>query len=311
MADLTIEKVPGALFGATIAGLDPHNITDRHVEQIWDAHREALGLLCFQFDRLLEPEEHHAVTAVFGESEFAPGRIVGIGRGRTDGDEERSVDEQVADLLAAGIDPFMTYLGNVNPKTLERADLPDKFFGEWEWHTDMSYIEVPPTFSLLHAREIPDVGGATSYASQVLAASELADDLRSRVEGVLVKHDSTYGSSGIKRPGMVEPTTPIEAIGHPHPVLRTVPATGQEALFLGRRTNAYVMGMQLDESEALLDELWEHATQPRFRYVHDWAVGQVVVWDNRMLLHHRNPFDAAKRRFMWRTQTKGEAVIPA
>ena len=172
-------------------------------------------------------------------------------------------------------------------------------------------LPVPPTFSLLHSREIPNDGGATSYASQVMAAAELPDDLRTQVDGILVKHDSTYGSSGLKRPGMVEPVTPIDAIGHPHPVLRRVPATGQEALFLGRRTNAYVMGMKLDESEALLDELWEHATQPRFRYVHDWAIGQVVVWDNRMLLHHRNPFDASERRFMWRTQTRGEAVIPA
>ncbi len=311
MTDLQIAPLPDAIFGAEIAGLDPLNITDRQVTQIWDAHREALGLLCFRFDRLLEAEEHHAITAVFGESEFAPGRIVGIGRGRADDDLERTVEEQVEDLVARGIDPFMTYLGNVNPNTLEKTDLPDKFFGEWEWHTDMSYIEVPPTFSLLHSREIPNDGGATSYASQVMAAAELPDDLRTQVDGILVKHDSTYGSSGLKRPGMVEPVTPIDAIGHPHPVLRRVPATGQEALFLGRRTNAYVMGMKLDESEALLDELWEHATQPRFRYVHDWAIGQVVVWDNRMLLHHRNPFDASERRFMWRTQTRGEAVIPA
>lgn len=311
MTDLQIAPFEEATFGATISGLDPSNITSGHVEQIWSAHREHLGLLCFEFGRLLDADEHHAITGVFGESEYAPGRIVGIGRGEADGQETRSIAEQEADLRANGIDPFMTYLGNVNPKTLEKVDLPDKFFGEWEWHTDMSYIEVPPTFSLLHSREIPADGGATSYSSQVLAAAELPDTLRARADAALIKHDSTYGSSGIKRPGMVEPATPIEAIGHAHPALRRVPSTGQEALFLGRRTNAYVVGMDLHESEQLLDELWAHATQPRFTYVHEWRIGQLVVWDNRMLLHHRNPFDAEQRRFMWRTQTKGEAVIPA
>ena len=205
----------------------------------------------------------------------------------------------------------MTYLGNVNPQTLAKVELPDNFFGEWEWHTDMSYLEFPPTFSLLHSREIPNQGGATNYSSQVMAAAELPGDLRARVAGALIKHDSTYGSSGHLRPGMTPPHSPIEAIGHAHPVLRTVPTTGHEALFLGRRTNGYVVGMDLEESEELLDELWAHATQSKFRYSHEWAVGQVVVWDNRMLLHHRNPFDPAERRAMWRTQTKGEAVVPA
>ena len=175
----------------------------------------------------------------------------------------------------------------------------------------MSYIEIPPTFSLLHAREIPDQGGDTGFCSQVMAAVELPDSLRERVTGIRVKHDSTYGSSGIPRPGMTPPASPIEAIGYPHPVLRKVPSTGDEAMFLGRRTNAYVMGMSLGDSEELLDDLWAHATQEAYCYHHRWKVGQVVVWDNRMMMHKRQPFDNTERRFMWRTQTKGEAVIPA
>ena len=110
---------------------------------------------------------------------------------------------------------------------------------------------------------------------------------------------------------MTVPDSPIEAIGHPHPVIRIVPDTGQEALFLGRRTNAYVVGMEFDDSERLLEELWRHATQARFCYRHRWRVGQVVVWDNRMLLHMRYPMAGDTVRFMWRTQTRGEAVVPA
>jgi taurine dioxygenase len=100
-------------------------------------------------------------------------------------------------------------------------------------------------------------------------------------------------------------------MGHPHPIIRRIPGSGQEALFLGRRTNAYVVGLPLEESERLLEELWRHATQPQFCHRHQWRLGQVVVWDNRMLLHMRHPLANGAVRFMWRTQTRGEVVLPA
>ncbi|MBT6274797.1 MAG: TauD/TfdA family dioxygenase [Chromatiales bacterium] len=308
---MTIKPLEGALFGAEITDLDPSNISERDAALILDTYKDRHGLICFSFDRLLEAPELHALTAVFGENEFAPGKINGIGKKAEPGEEHLTVDEQVATLEARGEDPYLAFIGNVNPTTLETRPVNAKFFGEWEWHSDMSYIEVPPTFSLLHARDIPEDGGDTGFCSQVMAAKALPDDLRQRVKGVEIKHDSTYGSSGIARPGMTAPASPIEAIGYPHPVLRTVPSTGDEAMFLGRRTNGYVLGITLDDSEALLDELWAHATQEQFCYRHKWKVGQVVAWDNRMMMHMRHPFDETKMRFMWRTQTKGEAVVSA
>jgi taurine dioxygenase len=92
-------------------------------------------------------------------------------------------------------------------------------------------------------------------------------------------------------------------------VIRRVPTTGEDALFLGRRTNGYVVGMPLAESERLLDELWLHATAAQFCYRHHWQAGQVVVWDNRMMLHMRYPMENTAARLMWRTQTRGEAVV--
>ena len=311
-SNLSVQPLAGAKFGAEIRGLDPGNIAEADKSVIWETYRDRHGLICFAFDHLIEADELHSLTAVFGENEFAPGIINGLGKATPQGEENLSVDDQVARLRASGRDPYMTYIGNLDPKTLEKkATTPGKFFGEWEWHTDMSYIEVPPTFSLLHARVIPDGGGDTGFCSQVMAAQALSPEMRERVLTLKVKHDSTYGSSGIPRPGMTPPDSPVEAIGYPHPILRKVPTTGEEAMFLGRRTNGYVMGLPLDESEALLDELWAHATQPEFCYKHQWQVGQVVVWDNRMMLHMRTPFDETKARFMWRTQTKGEAVVPA
>jgi len=249
---------------------------------------------------------------VFGENEYAPGLINGLGKAIPKGEEHLTVEAQVERIRATGRDPYMAYIGTLEPTSLEKkAAIPKKFYGEWEWHTDMSYIEVPPTFSLLHARVIPEEGGDTGYCSQVMAAKALSSEMRKKVLPLKVKHDSTYGSSGVPRPGMTAPASPIEALGYPHPILRTVPTTGEDAIYLGRRTNGYVMGMPLEESEALLDELWAFSTQPQFCYQHKWKVGQVVVWDNRMMLHMRTPFDETKARFMWRTQTKGEAVVPA
>lgn len=308
---LSIKPLAGARFGAEIVGLDPLGMTDGVKERLWDTYRDRHGLICFTFDRLLTAEELHKLTSVFGENEFGPGRINGIGKRTPEGEEHLTVEEQVARLEADGIDPYLAYIGNLDPRTLDPKPVSEKFYGEWEWHTDMSYIEVPPTFSLLHSRQIPAEGGDTGFCSQVMAAADLPADLRRRITGLRIKHDATYASNGVLRPGMTVPESPIHADGFAHPILRTVPSTGDEALYLGRRTNGYVVGLGLEESERLLDELWSHATRAEYVYRHRWSVGQVVVWDNRMMLHKRFPMDDSDVRFMWRTQTKGEAVVPA
>ena len=310
-AGLTVKPLKGARFGVEVLGLVPREMTDVQRDAIWDLYRERHGLLCFTFGRLLERDELHTLTSVFGENEYGPGKINGIGKKAVPGEEHLTVEEQVAALEAKGVDPFIAYIGNLEHDTLKRKPTEKKFFGEWEWHTDMSYIEVPPTFSLLHSRVIPEEGGDTSFCSQVMAAKALPVDLRERVWKLSAKHDSTYGSSGQIRPGMTPPASPVEALGQVHPILRKVPTTGEEAIYLGRRTNGYITGLPLEESEALLDELWAHSTKPEFCYRHKWREGQVIAWDNRMLLHMRHPVDDTLDRFMWRTQTKGEVVVPA
>ena len=286
-------------------------MTEAQRDVIWDVYLERHVLMCFSFGRLLESDELLALTAGFGENEFGPGSINGIGKKAEPGEKILPVEEQVAALKAKGIEPFLATIGNLEPDTLERKPVAKTFFGEWEWHTDMSYIPVPLTFTLLHARILPEEGGDTGFCNQVMAAKALPSALRERVLGLTVKHDSTHTSSGTLRPGMTSPVTPVEAIGHAHPILRKVPTTDEEAIYLGRRTNGYITCLSLNESEALFTVLWEHATKPEFCYRHKWHVGQVVVWDDRIMLHMRYPVDEILNHFMWRTQTKGEAVIPA
>jgi taurine dioxygenase len=180
--------------------------------------------------------------------------------------------------------------------------------GEAVWHTDMSYLEIPPFASMLYALEIPDAGGNTWLCSMVAAASELPDHLRKAIAGRRIKHDGTYNSGGFLRKGVTPTDDPHKAPGAWHPSLCTHPESGEEMLYLGRRRNSYVEGYDADASAKLLDELWDYATQPKFCYEHRWRVGDLLLWDNRSTMHRRDPFDNAQRRVMHRTQIKGKSA---
>lgn len=178
-------------------------------------------------------------------------------------------------------------------------------YGEAEWHTDMSYIEAPPTASLLYGLEVPPFGADTHFASQHAAYEGLSADLKAAVEGRRANHDSSYTSAGELRAG----AKPVEAVdqapGARHPIVRTHPETGRKALFLGRRRNAWIEGMAVAESEALLDRLWVEASRPDYTYVHKWRQGDLLIWDNRAVIHRRDAFDNAHRRLLLRTQLRG------
>jgi taurine dioxygenase len=178
--------------------------------------------------------------------------------------------------------------------------------GEAIWHTDMSYRDVPVSYAILHSLEIPPVGGNTYFANQYLAYDALPAATRRALEGKMIVHDESYNSGGQLRKGFKEIADPREAPGARHPVFRVHPATGRKALYLGRRRNACIPGLPLAESESLLDELWAHASRAEFVWGHEWKLGDTLMWDNRCLIHRRDPFDAKERRMMHRVQIKGE-----
>ena len=179
--------------------------------------------------------------------------------------------------------------------------------GEAVWHTDMSYLEDPPKASMLYAIEVPPSGGNTGFTNMYRAYEELPVALKRRIAGLRVKHDGTYNSGGYVREGIVATDDPMASPGTYHPIVCRHPETGRQTLYLGRRRNAYIEELSLAESEALLDELWDHATREALSLCNTWRVGDLVLWDNRCTMHRRDPFDAATRRIMHRTQIKGEA----
>ena len=126
------------------------------------------------------------------------------------------------------------------------------------------------------------------------------------VEDRAAKHDFTYTSAGHRRKDYPQVTDPSKAPGPSHPIVRTHPETKRKCLYLGRRLNSYIMGLPLDESEELLDKLWLNATKPEFGYEHVWAVGDLIMWDNRCAMHRREAFSDTQRRVMHRSQLQGD-----
>jgi len=174
------------------------------------------------------------------------------------------------------------------------------------WHTDMSYVAEPPMASALYSLEAPPSGGDTGFCNMYLAYDTLAPELRRAVEGKRCRHDASRNSAGELRRGFVEAPDPTQVVGAEHPIVRTHPATGRKALFLGRRPNAYIPGLPLAESEELLDALWAHCTKPEFAWYQQWRAGDLILWDNRCVMHRRDAFDPTTRRVMHRTQIQGD-----
>jgi len=174
------------------------------------------------------------------------------------------------------------------------------------WHTDMSYVPEPPSASALYALEVPPSGGDTGFCNMYLAYESLPAELRRQVEGRLCRHDASRNSAGELRRGFVDAPDASQTVGAEHPIVRTHPVTGKKALFLGRRRNAYILGLKVADSEALLDRLWAHCTKPEFAWYQQWRRGDLILWDNRCVMHRRDAFDPATRRVMHRTQIKGD-----
>ncbi len=279
--DLTV--VPGgACLGAEIRGVDLRRIDDRDFAAI---HRAWLDHLVLLFrDQRLSDDELIAFSRRLGELDWAP--VQETGRRFVEGHPELYV---VSNVVESGIP-----IGSLGA-------------GEAAWHTDMSYLADPPKASMLYAIEVPPSGGDTGFASMYAAYDALPDRLKQRIGGLRVKHDGTYNSGGYLRQGVAPTDDPRAAPGMLHPLVCRHPETGRRCLYLGRRRNAYIEGLALAESEALLDEIWDYAERKAIAWYHRWRVGDLVLWDNRCTMHRRDPFDPDARRIMHRTQVKGDS----
>lgn len=172
--------------------------------------------------------------------------------------------------------------------------------GEATWHTDMSIYEVPASATLLYGDEIPPSGGNTRFTNLCRAYETLDPELRARVEDRRSIHDAAYLATGGVRPGYEAVTDKSKGPGARHPVVKTHPYSGRKALFLGRKGFGYIEGYPVEESDELLDSLWQHMTRPELIWEQVWQRGDLIVWDNRCVAHSRGSFDPSARRLLRR-----------
>lgn len=249
-----------AALGAEIDGLDLSQPIDSTLK---DAIYGALlqhQVLIFR-DQTLSREEQGRFANNYGELESHVGRL-------RNGKRYPVIND------ITNIQPD----GKLIPKLVNR--------GPNHWHTDKSYHAVPSAITMLHGKEVPSKGGETLFANMKLAYEELTPEMKARIDGLKVQHSWEANRINVGE----TPATEDQKRERPpvtHPLVRTHPDTGTRALYIGTHIDI-IHGLSRTDSDALVEELMEHAIQPKYRYDHQWRQGDLVMWDNRSLMHRGN-----------------------
>jgi len=198
--------------------------------------------------------------------------------------------------------PQIHYLSNQDRFPDGRRYIP----GEG-WHTDHSNDTRPPKATVLHAVELPDKGGDTQFANMAAAYGALPKAMQDRIGGLLAIH--VYQSSHSARQLMPLSNANKERVPNAvlHPMVRTHPESGRKAIYINPIRIECILGLDHKEALPLLAELLEHATAERFQYRHQWKPGDLVMWDNRCLLHKANgDYDMDQTRYLYRVMLQGD-----
>lgn len=276
----------GAAVGAEITGIDlADDIGDNLFRQVHQAFMDHT-VLVFR-DQDLEPDAQVAFSRRFGPS-------------------ERHVLKQ----FARPDNPDVFLISNLKEKGKPKGAIRAGQF----WHSDLSYMACPTLASFLHAREVPDRGGDTLFAGMAAAYEALSEKMKAMVSGLKAVHDytkiyETYFSRFPDRPGLtaeeIAKVPPVE-----HPVVRAHPETGRKALFVNPGFTRRIVGLSFEESQSVLDFLFDHAVRPEFVYRHAWRAGDLVMWDNRGSVHQAlADYDMDEARHMHRTSVAGDAPV--
>ena len=282
MALLNIEPLHED-FGARVSGINPRQpLSDTAVDEIQAAIDEHSFLLFPEqemnddlhlvFTKSLgEPEESHVAKGERGEI----AHIGTIGNVQEDGSK----------------------LGNDHKKTIFLT-------GNNMWHSDSSFRELPCRLSIMCAYEVPDEGGATTFVSARAAYGRLDEASKARIDPLVVIHDYVFSRSKVA-PDAVSPSLAASLPPVPQKLVRTNPGNGAKNFFVGSHAKA-IEGWSNEDSRELLDDLLAQATRPEHTYSHNWRPGDLVIWDNRCLVHRGEGYDADRyRRYMRQIRTRG------
>jgi len=272
------------LFGVEIIGVDTGQpMTDATFSDVRAAFEE-YSLVVFR-DQTLDDESQVAFSQRFGPLETT---VKANPAGGSYFARQSNLDIKSGDVIPAN-DKRMIY---------QKAN--------YFWHTDSSFKPIPSLCSLLSGRIVPPAGGDTEFASMRAAYAELPEALKRRVDGLVAEHSFVY-SRGLIDPSVLTDEEKAETPPVRQALVRTNPVNGRKSLYLGAHAS-HIIGWPIEEGRALLKELTEFTTQPRFCYAHKWRQGDLVVWDNRCLLHRATAYDGkAHKRLMQRTTVAGDA----
>jgi len=274
---LTVEPVAGAL-GATVRGIDLSRVTD--AEQLEGVHQALADHLV-----VFLPEQHLSLNDL----------------------------ESITDLLGGrDVTPFVEPLED-RPFVIRVIKEPtDVLNFANAWHSDLSYLPSPPSYTLLHAWDVPDHGGDTVWSNQYLAYETLSSGLKSALDGLNAVHSAgmAYGTGGLldkfkDYTSMAIAPSPDAYKEQVHPVVISHPVTGRRALYVNPVYTTRFEGWTPAESETLLAHLNRHSINENFTCRLRWAVKTLAIWDNRCTMHNALNDYAGVRREMYRTSVKG------
>jgi taurine dioxygenase len=235
---------------------------------------------------------------LFGAQDLPPGRQVEFAR------RFGEVQIHVMDQYHADGFPELYRLSNVDEQGNPTGKHPDK--GTLAWHTDGSWRKVTGQATILYAEVVPAEGGETHYCDMYGAYERLRPEWKSRIAGLRAVHNLDFSRN--RRHGE-DPMTEEQRSAVPpvdHPVVRTHPETERKCLFLGDHAE-YIVGMDYDEGRELIEELNALAVHPDLTYAHRWRPGQLILWDNRCLLHRATEYDVQREpRVIRRCTVLGE-----
>jgi alpha-ketoglutarate-dependent 2,4-dichlorophenoxyacetate dioxygenase len=283
MASLSLRPLHPSV-GAEILGVDVRRVDDATFAAIADAF-ETHSVLLFR-GQSIDDEAQIAFSRRFGPLEVTI---------RTIASQARTLPE-ISNLANVDADDRLIPTGD--KRNLFNA-------GNQMWHSDSSFKRVPALASLLSAHEVPPSGGETEFASTRVAYARLPVATQRLIEDKVAIHSFVY-SRGLVSDGLLPPEHAAQVPPVPQALVRVNPRNGRRAFFVGSHA-CEIVGMPTDEARALLRQLLDVATEPHAVYTHGWRPGDLVMWDNRCVLHRGRPWDeSAYRRVMHRTTVAGD-----
>ena len=235
---------------------------------------------------------------LFGAQDLPPGRQVEFAR------RFGEVQIHVMNQYHADGYPELYRLSNLDENGNPTGHHPDK--GTLAWHTDGSWQRVTGQATIIYSEIVPESGGETHFCDMYGAYERLSPAWKERIANLRTVHNLDFSRN--RRHGE-QPMTEAQRLAVPpvdHPIVRTHPETGRKCVFLGDHAE-YVPGMDYDEGRALIEELNALIIHPDLSYQHRWKPGELIVWDNRCVLHRATPYDpATQRRVIRRCTILGE-----